>query len=404
MFFSFGKLSRFHIIPFLVPIFYISMTYVIRDEMKINQVDNGNKFEDYEFAYFLQIFSSKIFAVIIYFINKFLMKETEEKGEKSESIKVKSTRSLRVYHLNVNSNNKLKMFYNILIISILEVLYQIGNMQFINLLVLRKELIEIKLGFIIFVPIFSYFILKTKYYRHHFLSILIGLFGFIFVVLSLFFQDEEQKLSFMEHFNHFMFSIPYSLSIVLINHLFIYYLIYPFTFLFIDGIFCVFFSFIYILIKSFIFMKNKEIFINNMKNIFFIFGEWKLFGLLLWILLFSFLYFLFIAITLYYFSPILLVMTDILSQIIMWIVDTLIFECRQQTEENIAKYNYIFKAIGYFFIVISVFIFNEIIICKFCKMDYNISKKIRERAISDAIQKSISSNNESVLLSINIVE
>ena len=389
--FSFGELSKFHIIPFLVPLFFLSTTYVQRDITNVNKKEdqkNDNEFDEdsYEFPYFIVIFISKIFSGIFYIISKYIINKDEIETE------LNTTRTKRIYHLNVNNKSKLKKLYHIIIISILEVIFTIEKVRTLEV----TDLIEIKLGYAIFVPVFTYIILKNKCYRHHFVSIAIGLFGFIFIVLSLFYPNEDEtKHKFKEHLRHFIFSIPFSLSLVTIKHLFKYYFINPFSFLFLDGIFCLFFSFIYILIKTV--FNNTDLFINNLKNVGFIFLDVRLFLLVICIFITSFLYYLTCTLTLYYFTPTLLVMTDILSPIIRWIVDCMvnIFYHENYINEKQA----IFKAIGYTFLIIASTLFNEIIICNFWKMDYNTIEEIELRGIEDAIKRdnSLCSINDSII-------
>ena len=206
------------------------------------------------------------------------------------------------------------------IINSLEVLYNIEYIRTIKI----KGLIEIKLGFTIFVPLFSFIILKTKYYRHHFVSIIIGFIGFLFIILSLLFRNNNEKLGFEEHLRHFIFSIPLSLSLVLIKYLFEHYFISPFVFLFFDGLLCLFFSFIFILLE-FLFLSEFRSFVINLENILFFFEKWETLHIFIFILLYSFIYYLSSSITLYLFTPTLLVMTIILSSILIWVIDTFIY-------------------------------------------------------------------------------
>ena len=391
--FDIGELSNYHIIAFLIPLCYLATSYVQRDIIAENKNYHKNKNlnfnnNNYELPYLINIFISKLFACIFYVISKYILNKEEITPE------LKSSKSIRVYHLNVNAHNKLKILSYIIIISILEVTFQIEKVRNLQLV----GLIEIKVGLTIFVPLFSFIILKIKYYRHHFVAIGIGLFGFIFIVISLFFPNNDQeKHSFIEHLIHLLFSIPFSLSLVLINQLFKYYFIDPFTFLFLDGIFCLLFSFIYIIIKILLILQKTDLFINNVKKLSFIFLSPRISGLFICIFIFSFLFYITNTLTLYYFTPTLLVMTDIISPVIRWIVDSLIAILIKDFNLNIKQT--IFKIIGYIFLIIASFIFNEIIICNFWKMNYNTIEEIKIRSIEDAIKRDsiLNSNNESII-------
>ena len=391
--FNIGELSNYHIIAFLIPLCYLATSYVQRDIIVENKNYHKNKNlnfnnDNYELPYLINIFISKLFSCIFYVISKYILNKEEITPE------LKSSKSIRVYHLNVNAHNKLKILSYIIIISILEVTFQIEKVRNLQLV----GLIEIKVGLTVFVPLFSFIILKIKYYRHHFVAIGIGLFGFIFIVISLFFPNNDQeKHSFIEHLIHLLFSIPFSLSLVLINQLFKYYFIDPFTFLFLDGIFCLLFSFIYIIIKILLILQKTDLFINNLKKLSFIFLSPRISGLFICIFIFSFLFYITNTLTLYYFTPTLLVMTDIISPVIRWIVDSLISMLIKDFNLNIKQS--IFKIIGYIFLIIASFIFNEIIICNFWKMNYNTIEEIKIRSIEDAIKRDsiLNSNNESII-------
>ena len=73
----------------------------------------------------------------------------------------------------------------------------------------------------------------------------------------------------------------------------------------------------------------------------------------------------------YYFSPLLLVITDIISPMLSWVLENII-----EAESN---QDLIFKSIGYFIELIAAFIYNEIIICNFCDFNKYTKKCIEER-------------------------
>ena len=80
--FSFGEISRYHLIPFLVPIFYTLAFYVMRDEIATNETENKNEEpynKEFELPYFIIIFLSKIFSGILYIISIFLNNKKNQK-------------------------------------------------------------------------------------------------------------------------------------------------------------------------------------------------------------------------------------------------------------------------------------------------------------------------------------
>ena len=387
--FSLGEISKYHIISLCIPFLYMATTYVERDIIIENEGkdDNVPYDKDYQLPYFIIIFFSKIFSGFLYIINKYII----NKNLLSSKLFLRNS---RIYHLNINSKKKIKILIYIIIISALEVIY---NFEYIRTL-RKRSLIEMKIGFTFFVPIFTYFILKTKYYRHHFVSLIIGFVGFIFIILSLIFSNNEYiSFNIGQQLKLLIYSIPFSLSLVLMSYLFRHYFINPFVFLFFDGIFCLFFSFIFILLED---INKIDLFLTNLRNFAFLVKKWEIFALFLLILLFSFLYYASTIITIYLFSPTLFVMNDILFPIIRWIIDSIVFIIKGK---EINKIQSIFECIGYIFLYIACVIFNEIVICNFCNLNYNTYQQIKKRGIEDTKdnndinESNILSNTESII-------
>ena len=390
--FSFGDYSKYHIFLFLVPLFHMMSEYVQRDIIIENEKSRGENekvsefFRKYELSYLAIAFISKLFSGFLYIISIYLIYKEEF------PYKLLKTKSIRIYHLNVNAKNKCKILLHIILISFLEVLFKIESISTLK----KKYLIDIKLGFTIFIPILSYIFLKFKYYRHHFVSTIIGLFGFIFIVLSLLFVEPKERVPFSTQLIHFLSSFPFSLSIIMIKYMFIHYFIGPFAFLFIDGLLCIVFSFIYIIIKFILILNDIELVLANLKNLFVIFKSKKIFLLFICIIILTFIYLSLKSISLYFFSPAVFVMTDILSPVFTWIID-FIYNMIKNREDIYFWYS-IFKSIGYIFLIFACIIFNEVIICHFWKLDYYTIKKIEERGIEDVVKETsnIISANESI--------
>lgn len=393
--FSLGEFSKYHIFLFLVPLFHMMSGYVQRDIILENKKTKNENEEEkqfyrkFEFSYLIITLFSKLFSGFLIIISKYLI------NKEHISYILVQTRSRRRYHLNVNAKNKYKIFFYILIITTLELVVKIEN----NLSLTKKNLIDIKLGFTIFVPLLSYFLLKTKYYKHHFVSIGIDLFGFIFIILALISEEEEEKHPYYIHLIHFSFSFPFSLSLILIKYLFMHYFIKPFTYLFIDGILCVILSFLYIIIKCILILNDIDLFKNNIINIFLIFNnaDKGVILLFIFIIILTFFYHVAKTVSLYFFSPTLFVMTDILSPVMTWIIDKIYKKIRNNEKLDIKVS--IFKIIGYFFMIIACILFNEVIICNFWNLDYYTNKQIEERGIEDAVINANNSvsNNDTII-------
>ena len=107
-----------------------------------------------------------------------------------------------------------------------------------------------KTGYIFFVPIFSYFILNTEIHRQYVLALLLGYFGAIFVNGVRFYLDISIKDDYPYHLLIALFSLLYSLALVLIKFIMTKSIILsPYIFLFYNGIFSILNSIIITLVQ-----------------------------------------------------------------------------------------------------------------------------------------------------------
>ena len=79
----------------------------------------------------------------------------------------------------------------------------------------------------------------------------------------------------------------------------------------------------------------------------------------------------------FYFSPTLLMVTDIINPIISWIISLF------QNEKENKIFDFIFNIIGYSFLLFSSLIFNEIIILNFFNLNRNTNKFVEIRQIEE---------------------
>ena len=115
-----------------------------------------------------------------------------------------------------------------------------------------------------------------------------------------------------------------------------------------------------------------------MKEILYLFDK-KVIILFIFVVICSFGYYLTNALTIYIFNPSLMVMTDVLSPIFRWVIELIRGE---EDDDNIILI-VILKGIGFFIIILSAIIFNEILILHFCGFDKNIEVNLRKRAITE---------------------
>ena len=390
------SVSKYHIFALLVPIFYMATNYnqkyqiiyyngILQENNGCNITTEGNNStvgynstEEFkrkcyikEIPFFFDIFISKIFSIFLLLYSRHLINE-------KSSLNLVPTTLMRKYHLHVkNKTRKLKMWLLIVVIGIFEIVFKFENYVTYN----QSYYLELKLGIILLVPILSIFILKKQIYKHHIISLVFSFIGVILICLNLLFIKDEYKPVLGEQMRHLFFSIYPSLSLVLTKYLFDNFFINAFSFLVYDGILCIILPFIFVVLK--IMIAEQNYFEDNMSGILLFFDDNKSRIYFFSLLFFSFCYYLTNALTLYFFTPMLLISTDILSVFFEWIID-LIFLYIEEDENKCQKYKnihlvIIFKLVGTLFIIFGAMVFNEILVlhCRDC--DKNIKTNIQER-------------------------
>ena len=377
--------SLSYIYPGLLPI--SCMLIHFSQEMFVTHNSESYKILKYNLPLLFYYFLPKIFSLIFIAI---IHKKTE-----NETLIKKEEKVLRRYHFFIQSENKKKVFFLIFIISLLEVIYKIDDS--ILLYLYKKEkidlLVEKRSGFIIFVPLFSYFILRKKLYRHHLFALFLALIG-IFILNFCRFPLGYSKIDdYLYHILNILFSSFFALALVLIKYLMIKYIISAYNFLFYDGIFCIINLLILVLLEYPIINKINEnpqeednnFFISNYYQIFGIFigQEWKFYLFFFLSFIASFCYFVFNILTLYNFSPYLNVLTDFLTPFLLNIID--FFTIEEGKKKNNFNKKFVIENIGYALIIFGALILNEIIILNFFGLNENTYTNISERGKLDSV-------------------
>jgi len=363
--------SKYHFIALAVPICCMLTTYLQKPEMaNYNEIIN-KKIEI--FPYFFNIFISKLLSIFLVLLSKY-----KSQRKSTNEIALSQTKSMRRYHLVVNNKaQKIKALILMLFISILEIIFKIEGYLIIG----EQNYIELKLGFLLLVPLLSIFILKKRLYKHHIFAFSTCIIAFILVCISSEFYDK--KPTFKQQIRHLLFSIPLGLAFVLIKYLFEKTFVDAFTFLFFDGIFCLIIPFVSIGFISI--FSGFDFFIENMKGIANLFNE-KVIIYFFLVVIFSFCYHLTNALTIYIFNPSLMVMTDILSPIFRWVIEVFYYEEYKDKENNNFICIAIFKGLGFLIIIFSSIVFNELLILHFYGLDTNIEANIIKRANNELME------------------
>lgn len=378
--FSFQKMNKYYLFPFLVPIICFSAKYFIEPikdrhyEKDLHGDKHIKKSIEHQFVYYYTLINSLSFllAGLLYFVSAFKAKTHSDKRHISENL-------LNIEQLikkEDNTKKYIKLFFIFLLMSFILTAYTV-----IKGYALKNKTLEKRLYFLFFISVFNWPILKIKIFRHQIFSLMIALFGLVLLFgiffFDIFYRDKQYyyKYDILLLFGSFF----YSLYLVLTKKLTYSYELSPFLCLLVIGIMS---TFLTVIGYVFIFMASDG---NKCMDLFYIFtskDKNKLYYNHYWIntgfYLFSQIILqVFIILVIYYFSPALFAVSDILSPMLSWINSSI-----KNNEKN--AFILIVNALGYIIVLFAAFIYNEIIVCNFYGLEEFTRKAIDERARNDA--------------------
>ena len=268
--------------------------------------------------------------------------------------------------------NLLKEWILIIFVAFLSVLFEIFSVFSAKP---RYHIFQERLYFILFIPLFSKLILKENLFRHHYLSLLIAISGFILLFIPVCLKINVEDI--VPNVINFLGAVCYSLFLALIKHLIYAYMISPFKLCFIFGsigLGFIFFGYLfYTLIKYHDFTYFKE-------SLDFSYVDNKL-ALSLYLiatLIFATILQFFTLLVIFYFSPILLMVTDIISPLFFWVAVTIEYPVTREYPKIILE------PIGYVIVLFASLIYNEIIIFNFCGLNKDTKIFIEERLYKES--------------------
>ena len=387
--------TKCSIYPFLLPILFMLIRYFREKMIEESAPSLSYKILKYNLPYLFHLHLPKILSIILIPIIKLRLK-----GEINESRK---NLSLKNYHIFEEKKNRKKLVLFFYLISLLEVIQDTGDFLLYYFQKMDKMgwLIEKNTGYILFVPLFSYFLLNEELYRHHILALIIGFIGAFVVNFIRFYLDFSKADEYPYHLLNALFSSLFSFALVLIKYVMSNYLILsPYIFLFYDGIFCIVNSFICILLEWPIVVnipdsnpqlkgENHNYLKNNFLEIFtLLIGQNRDFFIYFFIsFILSFFYYIVYALTIYNFSPYLIVALLSFLPIDNDIVP-LFWEEQIDDKEKKLKRTYI-QLSGYLIIFLATLILNEIIYLNFCGFNRNTFERISFRGNLDTINSDV---------------
>ena len=256
--FSFAKLNKYFIFPFLSPIFCFLGNFFLGLIFNVEGINNKK--------FLISIISSLSYigGGILYFIS-WIRTRTEESRDKATEQwekKERSISSIRYIYTDGLKKNKLHIFLILLLISSLLVITTVTSIY-----ALEKHVFEERLYFLFFIPLFSKIILKLDIFRHQILSLFVAFIGLILLFIPVIFVIEKDDI--IINICVFFGSIGFSLSLVLCRLLTQNYYMSPYLCILFIGIYSTLITLIGHIIYSLIKYNNLSIIIDvfNLDNI-----------------------------------------------------------------------------------------------------------------------------------------
>ena len=233
--------------------------------------------------------------------------------------------------------------------------------------------------------LFSYWLLKIKLYRHHYLSIIfITIIGLTYKFCSGFFTLDKIKKNYKGYINYFVAESIYNILYVLYKFFMIKKFIKSYEILFYQGVYELVFGIITLEITTKYF-KQFDNFYSYIDGL-----EGKEIGRFISLVFINFIKFFTIFINIEIFRPFHIFLLDILAGIIISFFDN-----------DLSKFD-VSLSIAYFVLLIicifMILVFIEIIQLNFCGLSTMTKKSIEERARLDSLMNDGNNKNEDINL------
>ena len=381
--FSFQKLNKYFLMPFFVPIICFS-TKFFSEAMKLNdrEIDIKDVTEDntHTFVFMYQIIQS--ICLILGGIVYFFVHQKSKRRKNSDGSNISYTATKRSLlradsqsSIEMESKIDIKKILIIFFMPLLIITYNLGIAYGVGYPQLEK-----RVYFLFFITLINIFIFKKEIYRHQKLALMITVIGIIpiYVSFGIFLNKNEYNIL----YDIFLFigSFCYSVYLVFIKYLTINKQLAVLRLLFYQGLLCFAYTILIYIAISFIrkgdFTYLYNIFHCSETN--YICVSFYYFKIIMYLILNTVLQTL-IFLVVYMFSPELFAISDIWSPLFSFIA-----LCIQTKEDKWLKI--FLTVLGYLIIAVGAFIYNELIVCNFCKLNENTWKAIDRKAYNDVIQ------------------
>ena len=353
---AFAKLNKYFFIPALYTFFsFLSLSFEV-------YIDELYELKNPYFIKSILYDIPDVFAGLFFFISYFRTKANKKKELNNDKESIKAG-------INYIYNEGLPVIYNskkvIMIILLLGLMKAIEDLLW-NLIGSIRIVFEERLFYLFFIPLFSKILLKQDIYKHQYFSLLISIISIIFLIIPLCSHFEKEFI--VPNILNFIKGIIYSLFLVITKFLVEKYYISPLKICLIIGIISIIVNLIGYTIYCLI-INDFGLFTDWLD-----FSEYNIMSIsihYILLILFFTISELTLFLSLFYFYPTLIMITNIISPLLVWIF-VIIFLGAPTIE-------IILCPIGYLIAIFSTFIYNELIILNCYGLNKNTKKFVNKR-------------------------
>ena len=357
---AFAKLNKYFFIPALYTFFsFLSLSFEV-------YIDELYELKNPYFIKSILYDIPDVFAGLFFFISYFRTKANKKKELNNDKESIKAG-------INYIYNEGLPVIYNskkvIMIILLLGLMKAIEDLLW-NLIGSIRIVFEERLFYLFFIPLFSKILLKQDIYKHQYFSLLISIISIIFLIIPLCSHFEKEFI--VPNILNFIKGIIYSLFLVITKFVVEKYYIYPLKICLIIGIISIIVNLIGYTIYCLI-INDFGLFTDLLD-----FSKYNIMSIsihLILLILFFTISELTLFLSLFYFYPTLIMITNIISPLLVWIF-VIIFLGAPTIE-------IILCPIGYLIAIFSTFIYNELIILNCYGLNKNTKKFVNKRIIKE---------------------
>ena len=388
--FTFAKISNLYLIPFMAPLFWLIINFLRTKYVEDYNKDNENKIK---FLLFVLFSLAQIFGGSFYFIIK-KFQNPVKKNECNENIDKYRTTSLiiKIYE----KSQKERLMKSIKITAVITLIGSIGDK--FQMIVMDDVFYDSRLFFLIFTCLFSVIYLNKKIYNHQTISLSISIIGMLIALVGKFISgsdpNNQQTLKWYQLLPiSFAIGITHAFELVISKHIMENLFVPPLKYIFISGIFKLIYEFVTDFFYCLITGEEKKLIFTSIK---YAINENKIvecISFLILIFISAAIFHVLVYLTNYYFSTILLVITDLLSPLLL-----LIFIKLFTDDSKTSNIEFIFTIIGHIICIIALVFYNELIICNFCGLNENTIENIHKRGLDDqkkCLDRKTNASNES---------